>query len=91
MVLVKFILNILFVKELITESYIVFLFEFLSLLISGCCLATIYRNTTSLLIPIHVIILKYLVSSAKETYLLTCASSNVNYDMKFNCLIFTAF
>ena len=73
MVLVKFILNILFVKEptlecgfwLIIEGYIVFLFEFLSWFISGCCLATIYPNTTSPVIPIHVIILKCLVSSAR--------------------------
>ena len=53
---------------LIIEGYIVFLFEFVSLFISGCCLATIYPNTTSPLIPIHVIILKCLVSSAKETW-----------------------
>ena len=66
----------IFVKEptlecgfwLIIEGYIVFLFEFVSLFISGCCLATIYPNTTSPLIPIHVIILKCLVSSAKETW-----------------------
>ena len=75
MVLVKFILNILFVKEptlecgfwLIIEGYIVFLLDYLSLFISCCCLPTIYPNTTSPLIPIHVIILKYLVSNAKDT------------------------
>ena len=74
-IFVVLVLNILFVKEptlncgfwLIIEGCIVFLLEFLSLFISGCCLANIYPNTTSPLIPMHVIILKCLVSTAKET------------------------
>ena len=76
MVLVKFILNILFVKEptlecvfwLIIEGYIVSLLDYLSLFISGCCLLTIYPNTTYPLISIHVIILIYLDSNAKDTW-----------------------
>lgn len=92
-------LNILCVKEptlkcgygLIIDDYIVFLLECLSLFISGCCLANIYHKTTSNLIAMHVIILKCLISSVKETYFVEMCLSNMIYDMKFNCLTFAVF